>query len=112
MVHPSLQAAERLRTEGWSVGVLDVHTLKPLDSDAVLEAAATSRLLMSVEEHNILGGLGGAIAEVLSGAGSSTPLYRHGIRDVFSLIGPPTHLYAHYRLDAQGIADEALALLR
>jgi len=111
MVHPALQAAEALRAEGRSVGVLDVHTIKPLDEQAVLAAAARSERLMSVEEHNVLGGLGGAAAEVLSAHGAGTPLHRHGIRDEFSLIGPPTHLYRHYRLDAAGIAAEARELL-
>jgi transketolase len=112
MVHPALVAAETLRAEGRSVGVLDVHTVKPLDEEAVLTAAGRSRRLLTVEEHNVLGGLGGAVAEVLADAGAGVPLTRHGIRDEFSLIGPPTHLYRHYRLDAEGIVEvarEALA---
>lgn len=110
-VHPALEAAQRLRDDGHGVGVLDEHTIKPLDADAVLAAAGSSRLLMTVEEHNVLGGLGGAVAEVLAEAGSGTKLHRHGIRDEYSLIGPPTHLYAHYRLDADGIEAEARGLL-
>lgn len=106
MVHPSLAAAEALRDRGYSVGVLDVHTVKPLDEDAVL-AASSSRLVMTVEEHNVLGGLGGAVAEVLAEAGAGARLHRHGIPDEYSLIGPPTHLYRHYRLDAEGIEREA-----
>jgi transketolase len=111
MVHPSLAAAETLRGEGHSVGVLDLHTVKPLDGEAVLAAAERSRRLLSVEEHNVIGGLGGAIAEVLTDEGAGVPLTRHGIRDEYSLIGPPTHLYRHYRLDAEGIAAEARTLL-
>ena len=110
-VHPALAAAKSLRERGHSVGVLDLHTVKPLDAQAVLRAASSSRRLMSVEEHNVLGGLGGAVAEVLAEAGAATPLHRHGIRDEYALIGPPTHLYAHYRLDAPGIEAEALSLL-
>jgi transketolase len=111
MVHASLQAAEALRARGYSVGVLDVHTIKPLDAEAVATAASSSRLLMTVEEHNVLGGLGGAVAEVLTEAGLGTRLHRHGIRDEFSLIGPPTHLYAHYGLDSDGVEREAETLL-
>jgi transketolase len=111
MVHPSLAAAEALRGRGHSVGVLDVHTVKPLDALAVLAAASSSRLLMTVEEHNVLGGLGGAVAEVLAEVGVGTPLHRHGIRDEYSLIGPPTHLYRHYGLDAEGVEREADELL-
>jgi len=59
----------------------------------------------------VLGGLGGAAAEVLTEAGIGVRLHRHGIRDEFIVIGPPTHLYAHYRLDAPGIAAEARGAL-
>jgi transketolase len=105
MVKPALSAAKALRDERLDVGVLDMHTIKPLDRDAILEAAVESNLVMTVEEHNILGGLGGAVAEVLAEAGSPARLRRHGIEDEYSLIGPPTSLYAHYRLNAEGIAE-------
>ncbi|OWJ89179.1 transketolase [Pseudomonas sp. A46] len=107
MVHPTLLAAEALRASGLSVGVIDMHTIKPLDTGAILQAAADAPLLLSIEEHNVLGGLGGAIAEVLTEQGTGTRLVRHGIRDEYSLIAPPTHLYRHYRLDADGIAAVA-----
>jgi transketolase len=103
-VHPALQAARALRARGRGVGVIDMPTVKPLDRDAVLEAAARSRVILTIEEHNILGGLGAAVAEVLAEEGSPCRLHRHGIRDEFALIAPPTHLYAHYRLDEAGIA--------
>lgn len=106
-VHGALAAASRLRNQGRSVGVIDMATIKPLDRDAVLAAAKRSRLLMTVEEHNVLGGLGSAVAEVLADEGAGVRLVRHGIRDEYSLIAPPAHLYAHYRLDAAGIEDVA-----
>jgi transketolase len=105
MLHPSLQAADALRAEGLEVGVIDMHTIKPLDRDAVLDAAERAKLLVTVEEHNVLGGLGGAVAEVLAEAGAGVRLVRHGINDVYSLIGPPKSLYEHYRLDAGGVAE-------
>lgn len=111
-VHAALAAAEQLRGEGLSVGVIDMPTIKPLDRDAVLAAAGKSRVLMTVEEHNVLGGLGSAVAEALADAGTGTRLRRHGIYDEYSLIAPPTTLYAHYKLDADGIADVARATLR
>ncbi|MBD9431361.1 transketolase [Achromobacter sp. ACM03] len=111
-VHAALAAAEQLRGEGLSVGVIDMPTIKPLDRDAVLAAAGKSRVLMTVEEHNVLGGLGSAVAEVLADAGTGTRLRRHGVYDEYSLIAPPTTLYAHYKLDADGIADVARATLR
>jgi transketolase len=106
MLHPTLAAAGELRDEGISVGVFDMHTIKPLDREAVL-AATASAAVMTVEEHSVLGGLGGAVAELMAEAGTATRLYRHGMQDTFSLIGPPTHLYAHYGLDAAGIAERA-----
>jgi transketolase len=110
-LHAALAAAEQLREDGLSVGVIDMPTIKPLDRDAVLAAAGQARLMMTVEEHNVLGGLGSAVAEVLADAGTGTRLRRHGIYDEYSLIAPPTTLYAHYKLDAAGIGDVARELL-
>lgn len=103
MVAPALEAVEKLRAEGADVGLIDMHTIKPLDRQAVLMAAACGSPLITVEEHNTVGGLGGAVAEVLAEKGSRSRLRRHGIEDEYSLIGPPTHLYRHYGLEAGGI---------
>jgi transketolase len=103
MVHPALAAVNALRDEGNDVGLIDMHTIKPFDRDAVLEAAARTELVLTVEEHNTVGGLGAAVAEVLAEDGGAPRLRRHGIPDEYSLIGPPTHLYRHYGLDAEGI---------
>jgi transketolase len=111
MVSPALDAARALRGEGRSVGVVDVHTIKPLDRDTILDVAASSARLMTVEEHSVLGGLGGAVAELIAEQGAGVPLHRHGIPDVYSLIGPPTHLYRYYGLDADGIAERCRALI-
>jgi transketolase len=102
-VHSSVQVARRLAAEGRSIGVIDMPTIKPLDRDAVLAAAARSRVILTIEEHNIYGGLGSAVAEVLAEEGSPCKLRRHGIRDEYALIAPPVQLYAHYRLDEAGI---------
>lgn len=110
-VKSALDAASQLRSEGHSVGVIDMATVKPLDREAVLAAAARSRAIMTVEEHNVLGGLGSAVAEVLTDEGCGVPLVRHGILDEYSLIAPPTHLYKHYLLDADGVAQVARSAL-
>lgn len=110
-VHPSLEAARKLNAEGRSVGVIDMATVKPLDREAVLRAAGRSKILMTAEEHNVLGGLGSAVAEVLADEGCGVKLVRHGIQDEYSLIAPPTHLYAHYKLDAAGIEEVARSAL-
>jgi transketolase len=110
-VHSALAAADRLAGEGRSVRILDMHTIKPLDADAVRAAARETRAVLTVEEHNVMGGLGSAVAEVLVEE-ERIPFRRHGIMDEFSLIGPPAALYAHYRLDADGVTAAAGELLR
>jgi transketolase len=110
-VKAALDAAAALRQDGYSVGVIDMPTIKPLDRDAILAASAQAPLLMTVEEHNVMGGLGSAVAEVLAEAGTRARLVRHGIYDEYSLIAPPTALYAHYRLDADGVRDMVLRQL-
>ena len=102
-VHPSIAVARKLAGEGRSVGMLDMATVKPLDRDAVLEAAARSKVILTIEEHNILGGLGSAVAEALAEEGSPARLVRQGIKDEFALIAPPSHLYSHYELDEAGV---------
>jgi transketolase len=111
-VHPALAAARKMNAEGRSVGVIDMASIKPIDRDAILRAAARSKRMMTVEEHNVLGGLGAAVAEVLSDEGVGVKLKRHGIYDEYSLIAPPTHLYQHYKLDAAGIEEVALAHIK
>lgn len=110
-VHASLAAADRLAAEGIGVRVVDMHTIKPLDADAVRAAARETGAILTVEEHNVVGGLGSAVAEVLVDE-ARVPFRRHGVMDEFSLIGPPAALYAHYRLDADGVTEVARDLLQ
>ncbi|UOQ57869.1 transketolase family protein [Leucobacter allii] len=105
LVHAALQAAERLAEEGVSVGVVDMPTVKPLDEDLVRDVAGRTGVIITAEEHNIIGGLGAAVAEVLAEHPGGARLFRHGIRDEYSLIAAPTRLYAHYRLDGPGLAE-------
>lgn len=79
----ALRAAEALEADGFSVGVLHMHTVKPLDEPAILARAARVRLIVSVEEHSRIGGLGSAIAETLCDADVRTPLLRLGLPDRF-----------------------------
>lgn len=110
-VRPALDAAEMLAGEGIQARVLDMHTVKPLDADEVRAAAAQTTAILTVEEHNVIGGLGSAVAEVLVDC-ERVPFQRHGIEDEFAPVGPPAGLYAHYKLDADGIAETASKLLR
>ncbi len=106
-VAPALDAARRLTEAGYSVGVIDMPTVKPLDEALVKEISKRTSIVLTVEEHNVLGGLGGAVAEVLAEHPTGSRLVRHGILDTYSLIAPPTHLYEHYKLDARGIEEVA-----
>ncbi|HAX24406.1 MAG TPA: transketolase, partial [Chloroflexi bacterium] len=98
-------AVETLAGEGLDCRLIDLHTVRPLDRDAIVRAARETGRIITVEEHNITGGIGSAVAEVLAEEGIAIPFKRHGIYDEFAVIGPPAALYAHYRLDAPGIAE-------
>jgi len=97
MVDMALKAAEELAAEGLSVGVMDMATIKPLDRDAVVNAARKSGAIVTAEEHSIIGGLGGAVAEAVS-EDCPVPMRRVGIKDTFGSSGKPSELLEHYGL--------------
>jgi transketolase len=111
-VRPSLDAAEILAGEGIQTRVVDMHTIKPLDVDEVVAAGTDTPAVMTVEEHNRTGGLGSAVAETLMEGGVRTRFARHGIPDEHVILGPPAALYAHYQLDAAGVAAAARRFLQ
>ena len=112
-VHRHRHGADALRLQGICCTVLNVHTVKPLDSAAIIEAAASTGAVVTVEEHNVVGGLGGAVAEALMSE-KPVPVWRLGIRDAFcDVLGPYEEMLSWYGLDASGIAagvHQALAL--
>lgn len=111
-VRAALDAAELLQdSHRLSVRVLDAAYLKPIDSDAILKAAAETRCILSAEEHNPNGGLSSAIADVLAEAGMPVRFGRKTLPDDYALVAPPTHLYRHYGLTGPGISEALLALL-
>lgn len=103
MLYPSLQAAELLAAEGIRVSVYDMHTLRPLDEAAILEAAETG-LVVTVEEHDVHGGLGGAVAEVLAQR-KPTRMRILGLPDEKLYTGTSAEVFAHYGLTPEGIAQ-------
>lgn len=109
-VKPSLDAAEALAGEGVAVRVVDMHTIKPLDVAEIEAAARETGAILTVEEHNVIGGLGTAVAEAMLDL-PRMKFRRHGVPDKFVEVGPPAALYAHYRLDAKGVAEVARELL-
>ena len=111
MVSEALAAADILADAGISAAVADVHTIKPLDKDFVLEQANKCGAALSVEEHTVLGGLGSAIAETLAEAGLGLPFLRLGLQDQFGQSGKPAELLRHYGLDGASIAAKAKEVL-
>lgn len=111
MLHRCLHAAERLSSEGIQARVIDIHTLKPLDTHLVLEAAHATHALVTVEEHSIIGGLGAAVAELVSEQ-RPVPVIRVGIADTFSESGPYLELLDKYGMSVEAIADGARRALR
>jgi len=107
-----LAAAERLAAKGISAEVLDVHTLKPLDAEAILASAAKTGCILTVEEHSIIGGLGSAVCEVIAEqTGERIRVRRLGIRDTFGESGSADELLDLHHLTAPHITREAEALL-
>ncbi len=105
------RAAARLADDGIHVRVLYCHTVKPLDTATVLAAARETGAIVTVEDHTIVGGLGGAVAETLAEAGTGVKLARLGIPDVYAPIGYAPELYAHFGYDADGIERSVRSLL-
>jgi transketolase len=107
MTHESLLAAEKLSAKGISAGVLDMGTIKPLDESAVLEAARNSGAIVTAEEHSIIGGLGSAVAETVSGS-FPIPVVRVGIPDTYLSSGTPEELMVAAGLTPDNLVEAAL----
>lgn len=104
MVSVALEAAAQLAEEGLSVRVVNMHTIKPLDREAVRRAAEETGAVVTAEEHSIIGGLGSAVAEVLVET-CPVPMERVGVRDVFGESGTPAELMEKYGLTARHVAE-------
>ncbi|RJP66762.1 MAG: transketolase family protein [Candidatus Abyssobacteria bacterium SURF_17] len=103
-VNAGVIVSSQLEGEGVSVRVINMHTIKPLDREAVVKAAKETRFIITAEEHNIIGGLGSAVAEVLAEEGAAVKLKRLGVRDEYSEIGYPEALYNRYNLDSDSMS--------
>jgi transketolase len=88
-----------------------MHTISPIDADEIIAAAAQTAAVMTVEEHNVTGGLGSAVAETLLESGAAVRFRRAGVPDEHVVLGPPAALYAHYQLDSGGIVARARRFL-
>lgn len=99
----AMEARARLAVDGIDAAVINVHTIKPIDREGLLAWAGKVPLMVTVEDHNVLGGMGGAVAEVLAERQGGARLYRHGIPDVFGESGETEDLFRKFRLDGEGI---------
>ncbi|MBI2541078.1 transketolase family protein [Candidatus Woesearchaeota archaeon] len=110
MVHESLKAAEILENKKINVYVVNISTIKPIDVDLVMDLAKKTDCVITAEDHNVIGGLGGAVAEVL---GENYPciMKRIGLNDRYAESGKPAELYRKYGLDAASIAEEVMKLV-
>ena len=103
-VFHAVDAVELLKKDGINAAVVNVHTIKPIDTETVVKYAETTGHIVTVEDHNTIGGLGSAVAEVIAESGAGR-LTRHGLRDIFGESGNSADLYRKYRLDSEGIAS-------
>jgi len=111
-VYQAYEAAQILdAVDGIKVRVLNMHTIKPIDKEAIINAVHETRRILTVEEHNIVGGLGGAVAEVIAENGKGCAFKRLGIADQFSIIGLHDDLLAHHKIDTNGIVDSVRELM-
>ena len=102
----AVHAAEALAKDRISARVINIHTIKPIDVQLLAKAARETKRILTVEDHQITGGLGGAVCEALAEV-EPVRVRRHGIPDVFGESGTPEALYAHFKIDAAGIAAVA-----
>ena len=108
MVAEAIEAAKVLEAEGVSAAVINIHTIKPIDEDIIVEAAKATGLLLTVEEHSIIGGLGSAVCDVVS-AKCPTKVIKIGVNDEFGHSGPAVQLLKEFGLCADNIVKTAKA---
>ena len=106
MVYESLEAAKLLMLEGLSPTVVNMHTIKPIDTSVIDKAIKSSKLIVSIEEHSVIGGLGSAIAEYKTGFHSAPPQIIMGLPDKFGVVGEHRYLLNKYGLIAKDIAGK------
>ncbi|MEM3381135.1 MAG: transketolase C-terminal domain-containing protein [Candidatus Bathyarchaeia archaeon] len=110
MVHTALEAADLLSKMGVSARVIDMHTVKPLDEEAIIRSANETGAIVTVEDTNIIGGLGGAVAELTSET-VHIPIRRVGVKDRFGQTGSPAELALEYGLSSTDIVEAAIEVM-
>ena len=110
-VSESLAAAEKLAADGISAGVINIHTIKPLDEEAIIKAAEKTGKIVTVEEHSVIGGLGSAVCDVVAEK-APAKVMKIGINDVFGESGPAVQLIQKYGLDAESIYEKVKTFVK
>lgn len=111
-VYHAVEASKILESvDGLKIRVINMHTIKPLDRDAIMKAVQETRRIITVEDHNIYGGLGSAVSEVIAEGGKACGFKRLGIPDTYSIIGLHEDLMNHYKIDTQGIVDSVREIM-
>ena len=111
MVYEAVQASDELRKEGINAGVINIHTIKPLDKELICKAAEDSGILMTVEEHSIIGGLGSAVAEAVTEC-YPVPVIKIGVNDEYGYSGPATELLKKFGLCKENIIAQVKKALK
>jgi len=108
----AVEASDRAKRQGLSVRVIDMHTIKPIDKEAVLSALTDTRRIITAEDHNVIGALGSAVAEIVAESGKGCVLRRLGLQDTFSTHGSPEDLQHIYKIDADGIEETIADIMK
>ena len=110
MVAEAMKAAQSLQAEGISAAVLDMFSVKPIDAETVIAYAKKTGAIVTAENHNIIGGLGSAVTDVLAGS-CPTPVEMVGVQDEFGEVGPQYYLQVRFGLTPEKIIEKVKAVL-
>ncbi len=112
MVNEAIEAAKTLEAEGISVELINMHTIKPLDKEAVLKAVMDTRRIITVEDHTVIGGLGSAVAEVVVESGKGCAFKKLGVQDTFAPIGLHEDIMSYLGIDSNGIIEAVREVMK
>ncbi len=107
LVYEAMEAAETLKAEGINARVINIHTIKPLDKELICKAAKETGLIITAEEHSVIGGLGSAVAEAVTEEGCAVPVVKIGVNDEFGHSGPAVDLLKEFGLSRENIVAKA-----
>ena len=112
MVSKGLEASEKLKEYGIEASLYSFHTIKPIDKKAIIEASNSKYGIITLEDNNIIGGLGSAVSELLTSEKQSCLVKRIGIPDLYPIIGSDSELYEYYGMDALSIVKAAITMVK